>query len=43
MELYADKTPLTVNFVNLATGYYDNLIFHRVIRRFYGSGRLPER
>ena len=43
MELYADKTPLTVaNFVNLANrGYYDNLIFHRVIPDFMVQGGCP--
>ena len=36
VELYADKAPKTVdNFVTLAKkGYYDGLIFHRVIKDF---------
>ena len=36
LELFADKTPLTVNnFVYLARdGWYDNTIFHRVIPGF---------
>jgi len=47
-ELYADKVPMTVaNFVNLAKrGYYDGIVFHRVINDFMiqtgdptGSGR----
>ena len=47
-ELYGDKVPQTVaNFVNLASrGYYDGIVFHRVIDDFMiqtgdpeGSGR----
>lgn len=36
LELYADKTPLTVNnFVTLAKkNFYDNVIFHRTIKGF---------
>lgn len=36
LELFPDKTPLTVeNFCELAkSGYYDNVIFHRVIKNF---------
>ena len=36
VELFADKAPLTVaNFVNLVKhGFYDGLIFHRVIADF---------
>lgn len=36
LELFADKTPKTVNnFVFLAKeGFYDNVIFHRVIANF---------
>jgi len=36
IELFADKTPKTVNnFVFLAReGYYDGVIFHRVIKEF---------
>lgn len=35
-ELYPDKAPTTVaNFLNLAkSGYYDNIVFHRVIPDF---------
>ena len=41
--LYADKTPITVaNFVNLAKrGYYDGLIFHRVMPNFMIQGGCP--
>jgi peptidyl-prolyl cis-trans isomerase B (cyclophilin B) len=43
LELYADKTPLTVaNFVNLSQrGYYDGLTFHRVIPDFMIQGGCP--
>jgi len=43
LELYADKTPKTVaNFVNLAQrGFYDNLLFHRVIDNFMVQGGCP--
>jgi len=43
INLFADKTPLTVaNFVNLAQrGYYDGLIFHRVIPDFMIQGGCP--
>lgn len=36
VELYRDKVPLTTaNFVNLASeGYYDGIVFHRVIPDF---------
>ncbi len=36
VELYRDKAPLTsANFVNLASdGYYDGIVFHRVIPDF---------
>jgi peptidyl-prolyl cis-trans isomerase B (cyclophilin B) len=42
--LYADQTPLTVaNFVNLAgRGFYDNLVFHRVIDDFMIQGGCPD-
>ncbi|MEN8006713.1 MAG: peptidylprolyl isomerase [Candidatus Krumholzibacteriota bacterium] len=44
LNLFADQAPLTVaNFVNLAgRGYYDNLIFHRVIDDFMIQGGCPQ-
>ncbi len=44
LELYPDKTPVTVlNFVNLVTrGYYNGLIFHRVIPDFMIQGGCPQ-
>jgi cyclophilin family peptidyl-prolyl cis-trans isomerase len=44
IELYADKTPKTVNnFVALARkGYYDDTIFHRVIKGFMIQGGDPK-
>ena len=41
--LYKSVAPITVaNFVNLATrGYYDGLIFHRVIEDFMAQGGDP--
>ena len=43
LKLFADRAPLTVaNFVNLANrGFYDNLIFHRVIPDFMVQGGCP--
>jgi len=43
LELFADKTPKTVNnFVFLAReGYYDGTIFHRVIENFMAQGGDP--
>jgi cyclophilin family peptidyl-prolyl cis-trans isomerase len=43
IELYADKTPKTVNnFVFLArAGFYDGTIFHRVIDNFMAQGGDP--
>ena len=43
IELFADKTPTTVNnFVFLAReGYYDGVIFHRVIDDFMVQGGDP--
>ncbi len=43
-ELYSDYAPNTVkNFISLANkGYYDGLIFHRVIRGFMLQGGCPE-
>ena len=45
VNLFADKTPITVaNFVNLAQrGYYNGLIFHRVIPDFMIQGGCPLR
>jgi cyclophilin family peptidyl-prolyl cis-trans isomerase len=42
-ELYADRAPRTVNnFVFLArAGYYDGVIFHRVIANFMAQGGDP--
>lgn len=44
VDLYADKTPLTVaNFVNLVQrGYYNGLGFHRVIPDFMVQGGCPQ-
>jgi len=43
IELFVDKTPKTVeNFVGLATkGYYDGVIFHRIIKDFMIQGGDP--
>ena len=43
-ELYEDIAPITVeNFIKLAeSGYYDGLIFHRVIPGFMIQGGCPE-
>jgi len=43
IELFADKTPLTVNnFVFLSReGFYDGIIFHRVINDFMVQGGDP--
>ncbi|MCB0283984.1 MAG: peptidylprolyl isomerase [Calditrichae bacterium] len=43
INLFADKAPYTVaNFVNLAQrGYYDELVFHRVISDFMIQGGCP--
>ncbi len=43
IELFADKTPITVNnFVFLSReGYYDDVIFHRVISDFMVQGGDP--
>ncbi|MDH3744615.1 MAG: peptidylprolyl isomerase [Acidobacteriota bacterium] len=43
IELHGDKTPVTVaNFVNLAQcGYYDGIVFHRVIANFMIQGGDP--
>ena len=44
IELYSEKAPITVdNFVKLAKdGFYDGLIFHRVIPGFMIQGGDPE-
>lgn len=44
LELYAKDTPLTVkNFVTLSLrGYYNGLLFHRVIRDFMIQGGDPK-
>lgn len=43
VELYSDKAPKTCdNFIKLArSGYYDNTIFHRIIRDFMIQGGDP--
>jgi cyclophilin family peptidyl-prolyl cis-trans isomerase len=43
IELFADKTPQTVNnFVFLARqGFYDGIVFHRVIKDFMAQGGDP--
>lgn len=43
IELFADKTPMTVNnFVFLSReGFYDGVIFHRVIGNFMAQGGDP--
>ena len=44
LELYPKAAPITVeNFVNLVNeGFYDGLIFHRVIRGFMIQGGCPD-
>lgn len=44
LELYPDKAPITVaNFLKLVgQGFYDGLIFHRVIEGFMIQGGDPE-
>ena len=44
IELYPDVAPATVeNFVNLVKdGFYDGLIFHRVIPGFMIQGGCPD-
>lgn len=43
LELYEDKAPVTTeNFIKLAKeGFYDGLIFHRVIKGFMIQGGDP--
>ena len=44
IELFAEKAPMTVkNFLKLAKdGFYDGLLFHRVIKGFMIQGGCPE-
>lgn len=44
VELYPEVAPNTVNnFISLVNkGYYDGIIFHRVIRRFMIQGGCPK-
>ena len=44
LELVPKQTPVTIaNFLNLAQrGYYDGLIFHRVIENFMIQGGCPD-
>ena len=44
IELFPDKAPNTVNnFISLAnSGFYDDLIFHRVIKGFMIQGGCPK-
>ncbi|MCX6671475.1 MAG: peptidylprolyl isomerase [Euryarchaeota archaeon] len=44
LELYEDKVPLTTgNFIKLVNqGFYNGLIFHRVIPQFMIQGGCPE-
>jgi peptidyl-prolyl cis-trans isomerase B (cyclophilin B) len=43
LQLFADRVPVTVgNFVNLSRrGFYDGLVFHRVIADFMIQGGCP--
>ena len=43
LELFADKTPVTVNnFIFLSReGFYDGVLFHRVIANFMAQGGDP--
>lgn len=44
LDLFGDHAPKTVkNFIDLAEkGFYDNLIFHRIIKDFMIQGGCPE-
>ncbi|MFE3845720.1 peptidylprolyl isomerase [Thermoplasmatota archaeon] len=44
VKLFSDKAPITVgNFLKLVNeGFYDNLIFHRVIPKFMIQGGCPQ-
>jgi len=44
IELFEDKVPITTgNFIKLTNdGFYDGLIFHRVIQGFMIQGGCPE-
>ena len=44
IELFEDRSPVTTaNFIKLAeSGYYDGLVFHRVIPNFMIQGGCPE-
>jgi peptidyl-prolyl cis-trans isomerase A (cyclophilin A) len=44
VELFSDKAPITVgNFMKLVNeGFYDNLMFHRVIPKFMIQGGCPQ-
>ena len=44
LELFEDKAPITTgNFIKLAEeGFYNNLIFHRVIANFMIQGGCPQ-
>ena len=44
LKLFPEKTPITTgNFINLTKrGYYDGLIFHRVIENFMIQGGCPK-
>ena len=44
LSIFAEQTPLTAaNFLNLSSrGFYDGLIFHRVIKDFMIQGGCPD-
>ena len=45
IDLFADRAPITVNnFVFLARdGFYDGVVFHRVLEGFMGARGRPHR